>query len=73
MTDRQWRDEVAAALRETDWFSDWSAVSPTVPHCFADATNRLTHESKTIHVSREVFRTPEARKAEILKHLSSSR
>ena len=69
MTDTQWETELATALIGTDWIINWYGVIQQYPSCLADLQHRVTKAYKQVEVSRDAFRTPEARKAETLRQL----
>ena len=70
MTEKQWDDELAAALTGTDWVINWTTVMHRCSECSADVRDRIGRQSKKVELSPDSFRTPQARKAEILRQLS---
>jgi hypothetical protein len=70
MTEEQWRKELAAALTGTEWVSAWSGITQKFPCCLADVRHRTTSEFRPVSLSRDAFRNPETRKAEVLRQLS---
>jgi hypothetical protein len=72
MTETEWAAELLAGLMETDWTVAWSGVTQKFPGCLADVHHRITKEYKGVNLSRDAFRTPEARRTEVLRQLSGN-
>jgi hypothetical protein len=69
MTEQQWEVELKNALVGTHWEIYWYGVLQQYPSCVADVHHRVRKVSAQIELSRDVFRTPETRKAEVLRQL----
>jgi hypothetical protein len=70
MTNREWREELSAYLKGTDWIVDWSGLSQEFSMCLVDVCHRVTGDCQGFAVSWAVFATPATRKTEILRQLA---
>jgi hypothetical protein len=70
MTNREWREELAAHLAETEWVVDWSGLEQEFFMCLADVRHRITTECQGVALSWSVYRTPGIRRSEILRQLA---
>jgi hypothetical protein len=69
VTEQQSSVELKNALATTDWEIYWYGVIQQYPSCVADVFHRVLKVTRQIDLSRDVFRTPEARRAEIMRQL----
>jgi hypothetical protein len=73
MLERQWKDEVAIAAKESG--SGWKLFSAgcdqNTTTCFARFTKE-GKQSKQVKLSLDEFQTPEARKTEIIRQLATT-
>jgi hypothetical protein len=69
VTEQQWSVELKNALATTEWEIYWYGVIQQYPTCLADVFHRGLKVTRQIDLSRDEFRTPEARRAEIMRQL----
>jgi hypothetical protein len=70
MTNEQWNDEVIASLKDSGWSVFSAGCAQNSDTCFAHV-NHTSGRELQVKLALHKFLTPEQRKAEILRQLSS--
>ena len=73
MMNTEWTNELLVALQGTGWIAQWPGVADDSSMYFADVVSITMRERRYVSLSRDRFPTVEARRAELIRQLSTSR